>query len=150
MTIQDLANKMLEQFETKGREGGGTFQTLKDAAPDWMTDVCREAHDDFLPDDFIYSVIVDSLEALTNYDDESEARDSLEPDIYNRDLLAWVSSNLHRAGYVNDAVSEGMVDLTSFDLFSALQAGQIQEKQVIFDGVVRALTDKLDEVEDVA
>lgn len=147
MELQDAAKLMLEQFETKRRDSGESFKALKDSAPDWMTDVCRDAHGRKLPDDFVFEVIVDSLNALVDYDDTQEANDSLEADFGNADLLAWVSSNLSRASYVNDAVQEFGMSESDFDLFKALQMGQLAEKQEIFGEVLDSLTEKLDEIE---
>lgn len=147
MELQDAAKLMLEQFETKRRDSGETFLTLKDSAPDWMTDVCRDAHGRKLPDDFVFEVIFESLHALLDHDDTQEANDSLEADFGNADLLAWVSSNLGRASYVNDAVREYGLDADSFDLFKTLQLGQLAEKQEIFGEMLDSLTDKLDEIE---
>lgn len=147
MELQDAAKLMLKHFETKKRDNGDSFTALKDSAPDWMTDVCREAHGRMLPDDFVFEVIVESLEAIVDHDDTQDANDSLEASFRNFELLEWVSSNLSRSEYVNEGVREYGIDADKFDLFNALQVGQLTEKREIFSALLDALEDKLDEIE---
>jgi hypothetical protein len=72
--------------------------------------------------------------------DEDQARDALEPDIYNADLLRWVSSHLERAGYVEDAADETGLNLKEAGgLFGLLQLGQKAEKDEILSQIVRAV-----------
>lgn len=149
MELEQAAALMLKQFERRMRDNGETFHALKDGAPDWMTDVCRDAHGRNMPDDFVFEVIVEGLGLLVDHDgNSSDAVDAIEADIYNRDLLTWLSSSLHRAEYVNESVNDGFVSVReNFDLFNVLQAGQLNEKREIFGALVDALNDKLDDIE---
>lgn len=45
-------------------------------------------------------------------------------DIYNNDLIKWLSDNYNNAYYVTDAIDEGIIDMNEFDLFRAIAAGQ--------------------------
>lgn len=149
MDVQTLAKEVLKHFETKTRDSGESFQSLKDESPDWMQDLCQDAHDGMLPDDHRYDFIVDALNALVDNEDEDEARSSIDSSIYNRDLLNWLSSSLSRAEYVNQGVSEFGMDsnVSGFDLFNALQLGQLFEKREVFESVLNSLQEKLDEIE---
>lgn len=52
-------------------------------------------------------------------------------DIYNADLFEWAKRNYE---YVEEAVSEGLVDTSNFDVPRALQAGQyLQIEQDIYE-----------------
>ncbi|HLJ95418.1 MAG TPA: hypothetical protein VKU02_19735 [Gemmataceae bacterium] len=143
-TLQTLAEQMSAAFETGTRPATGeTFSKLKADAPQWMTTVCREAHDDarLLPDDWRYSFIEQAVDALANHDDADDARCSLEPDIYTADLTAWLHSSNSRVYYLGEA----MESYGSFrDGFQLLAAAQILEKEEVFQQVVTALQDQLE------
>src|SRR6185437_3624197 len=84
-TLHTLARQMSLAFESGTRTTSGeTFRKLKDGSPEWMTTVCRKAHDDarLLPDDCRYAFIEQAVDALANHEDTDDARSSLEPDIY--------------------------------------------------------------------
>lgn len=143
MNIEELAGIAVKSFETRTRADGDKFICRKDDAPEWVEDLCREAHGDAFPDDFIYRIIWDAVCAIADNDgDEDAARDSVsEPDIYNSDLLAWVSGDLHRAQYADDAIKEFGADT----LFAALQYGQSEQRGEIFDAVWSFLEEKADD-----
>ncbi len=67
-------NELLEEFSLafgkKTRTNGKEFWFLKDDAPEWMTDIVYKCHDsgEILPNDEIYSAIMDILDHLINYD----------------------------------------------------------------------------------
>ena len=56
-SIQKLAEQLSAAFETKKRNDGQEFVSLKDGSPEWMTDVIRATHGDKLPDDTVYAFI---------------------------------------------------------------------------------------------
>lgn len=125
---------------TKTREDGTRFVCQKDDAPDWVNDLCREAHDDMLPDDFVYSVIEESIDAIVdNEGDADEAEMTvMEADSYTKNLIDWVGSNLKRVGYCDEAISQYGLD-ASEGLVNILSAGQSHERQAIFNNVRNAL-----------
>jgi hypothetical protein len=148
--IQELAKYIRTQFQLKKRDSGESFYSVKDDSKDkeWIQDMCHEAHGSMMPDDYKYQFIVDALNAIEEYDDENESRDSLEADVYTSNLTAWLASHLERMEYVNDAVNEyGMSD---FNLIQAMQFGQMREMYEVFDSVLSSLQDKFDEIESMA
>lgn len=150
MNIQELAQEVLKQFQTKTRDEGQSFVSLKDDHPEWMQDLCREAHGDMLPDDNRYEMIQEALQAIADSDEDADLSDvmhEIEADFRNADLLAWVSSSLSRAGYVNEAVEQGYADVSNFDLFRTLQAGQIMEKNEVFASIQNSLEERLSDLE---
>lgn len=150
-TIKKLAEQMQEQFTTGKRDNGEEFHKLKDAHPEWMQDVCREAHSEMMPDDFIFEMISNAVDLLADVDDDCaedfdayhEKADELEADVYNNTLLKWVSSNLTRASYVDDALEAGATKL-----FDALQWGQLEERREVFSRVLEELRERAEGDED--
>lgn len=146
-----LASEMSKQFERKTRDNGETFVTLKDDAPEWMTDVCRDAHDRMLPDDIRYAFIEEAVDTLSNLCDETstendllEAADTLEADCYTSDLTTWLASRNSRYSYVDEYVENNGYN----DIISALQGGQLTEKQETFHLVLQALENVVDELDE--
>ena len=148
-TLEQLAQEMLDQFELATRKDGSRFYRLKEGRPDWMQDVCREAHDhgEMMPDDFRYEFIYDALVLLAAGDEHGEG---IESHVYNRDLLRWVSSHAQRPGYCDEAMNQGLVDTDSFGTIKLIGWGEYQERQEVFAQVKGALEDRLQQIEDEA
>ncbi len=150
-TIRSLASEMSQAFEQGGpRDDGKTFRKLKDGSPQWMTDVCHEAHADMMPDDYRYVFIENAVEAIAESDADDpdsidNARCEIEADIYTHDLTAWLGSRADRSGYCDEAAEdqgEGFKEIIPF-----IQAGQVLEKEEVFQLVLSAL-EKLADNED--
>jgi hypothetical protein len=114
-------------------------------------EVIQKLHgiDDMLPDNYRFDSIVRILERLTEYDFESfeelrhtgidhEIIESL-TDVYNQDLLKWLSSNLVRTDYVNEAYNCGYLDSRHFDIFDAIRVGQYLELQYLMNNILKYL-----------
>jgi hypothetical protein len=142
-TLQSLAREMSLAFESATRTSSGeTFRKLRDTAPEWMTTVCRLAHDDgsLLPDDSRYAFIEQAVDALAEHEDADKARDCLEPDVYTSELTAWLYSQNSRVSFLSDALAE----YGSFrDGFELLAAAQMIEKEEVFQQVLDALHEVL-------
>lgn len=148
ITIQTLAREMSLAFESATRTSSGeTFRKLRDASPEWMTTVCRLAHDDgrLLPDDWRYAFIEEAVDALADHEDTDEALASLEPDIYTRELTAWLHSLNSRVYYLGEAMTECGPFRDGFQL---LAAAQMIEKEEVFDQVVSALNEVLSDFDE--
>src|SRR5690606_41625 len=145
-TIQELAGEALECFVLKERTDGEAFWTVKDNSPPWVRDLCFKAHDngEILPDDWRYRFIVESLETLSECDDPYDVQ--IESYGYAGELLEWLSSSLTRLQWVEEAVEEiGWGN--KFDMLIALQAGQLHEKEHVFNIVLDELSRLVDEQE---
>jgi hypothetical protein len=146
-TLQTLAREMSLAFETASRPGSGEeFRKLIDTAPEWMTTVCRLAHEDgrLLPDDWRYAFIEQAVDALVEHEDTDDALGRLEPDIYTSDLTAWLHSLNSRVYFLDEALA---VYGSFRDGFQLLAAAQMIEKEEVFQQVVSALQDHLDHQE---
>lgn len=146
-----LAKQIQGQFETRKRHTREPFVALKDGSPDWMKDLCYQAHggDDnwMMPDDWRYRFIAEAVDAIV--DAGADATDSeysdvvgnIEADIYTCDLLLWLSSKNSRYSYVDDARSEyGTQD----SIIKEIAIGQILEKQEVLFSVLNFLREQSD------
>jgi hypothetical protein len=136
--INKLAAKYASKFVVKTRDNGDKFYSTEGDRPQALTDLIFDAHNDMLPDDYKYAFIVDALEYIsddTNNVDDPELRE--EP--YNHALLKWLSSNLQRAGYVDDYVNETGYSTSNFDLFNLISCGMMEEQLDVYYSVLTSL-----------
>jgi hypothetical protein len=145
-TIATLAAELYRAFEASKRTNDETYYKLRESSPEWMRDAIREAHDGMLPDDWKYEHVMHIAGRIADMEDETadsirdnehETCDSL-VDVYNSNLLAWVGSNLTRAAFVDDAITE-MGWPKDGGLFTALQWGQYEELRGIYSSLVDSL-----------
>ncbi len=140
------------QFETRNRDNGETFNCLVNNAPEWCTDVVLTAHGDMLPDDYRYKWISQGADSLADIEPEEweesihEIADGL-TDVYNGELLNWLSSNLTRAEYINEYVSNAGIDSDNFDFFPLVMAGQYQEITETLQALISEIESLADDVE---
>lgn len=104
-TIQDLKEQLAELEEENN-------DILENQIDDLTRDFIDQYKDQFTTDDYIEDLI-------------NEFCDN-EVSIYYSDLDEWVKGN---SSWVEDAVSNGLVDMQHFDYYKALQAGQYMENQ---------------------
>ena len=140
MELQKLAQEVRKYFEDHPHKEN-TFR-MKDEAPQWVRDMVFEAHEDFAPDDYKYNYVVEALDALASGDIEGE---TLEPEVYNYQLLNWLGSNMKRIGYVDEAredcgPSEGIMQ--------DIMMGQRKEKLEVFNIVRSCLEERAEEKEE--
>lgn len=130
-------------FEHRTRDDGSAFYTLSDDRPEWLYDAVQEAHDGELPNDWRYDTahsIVNLIDiGLSVPGEASEIADSL-TDVYNYDLLEWVSGHLGRMEYVDEAISEGADTLTE-----ALMRGQFTAIERMASILLEAIAENGDE-----
>jgi hypothetical protein len=85
-------------FETKTRDDGSTFVTLKDDTPRWLKEAVREAHQGTLPNDWIYAECRAAAEAfddgrLTTDEDDDDVHSHADGrvDVYTKELFQWAA-----------------------------------------------------------
>lgn len=145
--IEELAEYALKFFKTTQR-GEETIWVLKDRHPTWIYDMVYAVHDkgQWMPDDYKYEYVADTLHALSEGQDPEEGVFEIEPDVYTSALQKWLTSHAYRSTYVDDAVralgypEEGGLD-------RALMMGQVAEKEEVWRRVVQALEDRLEAIE---
>lgn len=88
-----MVEKLSQWFETRKRDNGESFVTLKDGHPEWLKSAVYEAHRGQLPDDWIYAVCARVCEKI---DDQGFCADAWshefcdsEVDIYTKERFKW-------------------------------------------------------------
>lgn len=150
--LAPLAAAFASAFMTKAFDNGESRIVLRDGAPDWMTEIVREAHGGMMPNDQSYSMIlavaneIDDLlrdnsdQTADDLDDARHERiDSLIP-VYNTERTAWLASHLDRAEYVNEAIRTYGTGTNCPDIFDLLAMGINTELSYIWDAIERGLT----------
>lgn len=160
-TVQQLAAAYLDQFESLERDNFSTYKR-KDDADDRLQELCYAAHDDMMPDDYKYNFIVDALGMIADADEDADLDDlytEIEADVYNSNLLHWLSSNLNRADYIYHYIEEfgfpgikikhyDQLDTSEFNFFNLISNGQWMEKVEVFNSVLASLIEITTELED--
>lgn len=126
---------MAEYFERATRDDGTRYTRLRDDRPEWLQDAVYAAHDGELPNDWRYEqckYIAGTID--DGNDDAMDIADAL-TDTYTHDLLTWVSGDLNRVGYVDEALYEmGNPD----GLEQLIRAGQFQCLTVMAQTMINA------------
>jgi len=145
-TIQELAADYLKQFEHKKRINGASFYSLKDSAPKELKELVQAAHEGMSPDDYKYEYALDALYMLSESENDGmENRiNEIEADSYTSDLLAWVSSNLERLGYVDEQARE--LGHSAIGAAGDLMQGQVYERVKIANSVFDSMREIMDEM----
>ena len=146
-SLKQKAEIVAKQLTSKNRSNGDLFITLKSDAPEYIRTFVRSIHQGYMPDDFKYSFLAESLRALREHDSLDDAKDSLESDIYNHELIRWLASHSGRVEYVNEAVIDGIASVVNFNLIQIIGVGQLEEKKEVFDLVVQNLKNLSPEIE---
>ena len=146
LTLMQAINAMHEALEQRARDCGTQFYCLKDGSPEWMSKAAMTAHLDEFPNDEVYDAIHDALiafrDAPHDVDEDTlrEQIETIEPEIYTANLLKWVSANLSRQSYVDDAMKEYQPET----LHQALAMGMSQWVNEVANALVSAIVDFVD------
>lgn len=148
-TIQELATIACDHVESATRDNRETFLKFDDTSPAWIQELCFAAHDagDMLPDDWRYRFITDALHLIAEHGDFNGAENAIETDVYTHNLLQWVSSNLSRMNYVDQAQDDYGLEAKT-DMFKRLSWGQYAERIEVFGAVWSFLEGMADESEE--
>jgi hypothetical protein len=146
-TVQTLAESTHKLFVKDTRTSNGEeFWKTTDDAPEWVKEMCREAHGEMMPDDWRYAFIVEALDALAESEDPDEA--SVESDIYTHELTGWLHSRADRYDYCDEAYKERGGHFTN--TVELLMIGQALEKAEVLVSVRASLEAQLETVADEA
>jgi len=138
MTIQELASHYSKMFIRDIRDDGTEYVKTIDDRPEELTELIYDAHGNMMPDDWKYKFIEESLNQIAETEDEDDLDfPNIEPDIYNSVLLQWLSSNLTRAEYFDEAVEEYGWNDEGF--YWNLMAAQVKEKEEVYFSVLSSL-----------
>lgn len=153
-TMATLAAAAESWFVRKTRDSGAPFETLKDGRPQWLVDLVHEAHAGLLPDDWKYACIRSALdhigesEAETRGDamDDASAFADNEVDVYTSARYEWLSSNLSRSGYVDEATETFGA---ASDVVESIGRGQYLEAEEVYGLVCQSLETRLEELNEL-
>lgn len=144
-TIYSLAAEMAAWFESRTRANGDKFLSLRDDHPEWMQQICFDAHKSptigtIMPEDYRHEMINECLDIIaecTNEDQLENAKlDRLTAPDYTSDLIQWLASHNARAVFCDESKQE-IGD--AGDLIGQISDGYIYELREVFDLVVSAL-----------
>ena len=141
MTIKTLAqigvNSFTQKQCDKSRMPDEYIYIRKDDAPEWVTQLVKEAHGEMFPDDYKYKFVVDALEALADADDIDTAEEIMREgiELYTYKLIHWVQSHTDRLAMANEHGKEFEAD--TIEAF--LTGGQFNERWDVFSLVLSTL-----------
>ena len=130
---------------------------------DEFKDLYFNAHNGFMPDDYMYEhieKIISEIEMYLRYkEDECDDIDDLidelmgdiniEPDQYTGVLLDWLSSNLNRYAIAEDLYQKGYKFSSLFDLMQEAQYTEIEEVKMSILNDLRSMLEEIEEEEKV-
>ena len=127
-------------------DDGSQYVKLSDDAPVWVREMVREAHGEFLPDDWRYETIKRSLMhiAYQNPDDLDDAHEFADGnvDAYTSELLRWLGYPA-RVSYCDEAIDEmGWPEERS--ILDIVRMGQYVESCEVYSSVVSSLRARVD------
>jgi len=144
MNREKTLQQWRDAFEWKKRDSGDEFMGLNHyTAPQELYGAVRKAHDERLPDDWIYKTCYRVIGAMCDHDvktadDMEEHRAEIVDglvDIYTSDLTAWLNDSIYNVSYIDDAMSEHEPK-TGCDLLMMAQYRAIDE---IYSVIAHAL-----------
>ena len=136
--IKALAAQLDSWLTTKPR-GDETIHTMKEGHPEWVKECVYNAHDGMTPDDWKFKFIAEAASGLAADGEGWEP----EPDVYNGELLAWLSSNLTRAAFCDQAEEDGLV---GSNMMECIGLGQYAEMREVRDAIVAYFEENEDEL----
>lgn len=139
--VRELAARYVDQFEPLERTEHFSTYKRKDDVERELQELCYAAHGDMMPDDYKYNFIVDALSLIadSSTDELQDLDGKIESDVYNSDLLKWLSSNLTRASYVDNYVEAFGIESKDFEFYKVVGGGQWLEKSEVFCSVLSSL-----------
>jgi len=151
MDVQQLAAEALSHFEGAERPNGEHFRRTKADAPEWVKDLAREAHGDFLPDDWRYSAIEDALEVIAERGEDDDARHEYadaQVDVYNAGRSDWLESSIYRGAYCDEAAEEFGYDKDQ-GVYGLIGLGQYAEAEEVYGLVLAQLVALVEDEDEV-
>lgn len=146
--IKELAEHARSFFESSARRDDPEQQYwhMTRRHPTWIRDMLFHIHDDgnILPDDYKYEYTVDALDLLVDGVDPEDPQ--IESDVYTHDLMKWLGSHSVRIAYVDETV-EDLGHSADGGIVGDIMQGQAREKEEVFNLVVEALNERLEEIE---
>jgi hypothetical protein len=144
---QIKADELMTFFVFKKRNDGSEFYSLIDNAPEYLTELVHNAHNDFMPDDYKYEFIYDALDIIRDYEDEDYYYEGLDnyTECHTAKLLTWLASNINRMNYLEDVINN-MFPAGNVKIFDALMGAQYTEREEVLNSVLSSIDSLIEEV----
>jgi hypothetical protein len=139
------AKEASRYFETRKRQDGEEFVTLKDDRPEWVHELARKAHGDMLPDDHRYEMIRYAVNAIAEAPEDSQGLDEIPysddgpVSVYTGDQLKWLASRADRYSYVDQRIED--LGEHADSIMEDIRGGWASEWDETFQLVLQALTE---------
>lgn len=149
---KNLLKEVISHVNTQFKVNQHDKVVLVEGADESLSNMVRQAHciaqeqTPIWPSNFVYETIYRVLAECENANSIDELESIIvEPEVYNHDLLTWLSSNQVRSSYFDEALS----DLTSSpdnppDLFTTLSYAQSLEIEYIKGVVVNYIEEEVE------
>ncbi len=137
-TPQQAAREFLEFFEVRTTENGETWRPVEGAPPE-LKRLVRNAHGDYMPDDYRYNFIMEALRLVAECEDVETIK--MIPDNEPSRLTGWLHSKINRLRYMTIA----MIEYDPKDSLHLLKTAQYIERQEVLEAVIDALRSALGE-----
>jgi len=146
-TIQQMAQEVVDNMVYD--EDKKIYHQKKCGDPQWIQDMIYACHyNGMLPDDYIYEWVYDFCVEIAGLEDGDEPLEiEVHSDTYTHDLLKWLSSNLARIDFVEDAFDDSGCS-RKCDLVLMIGLGQEKEMQEVLYTIIDKLQDRIDEEEE--
>jgi hypothetical protein len=109
MDTQEKATKLLEGMTHKHRKcDDRDIAIIKDGdMHDTLLNITFEVSEKTsLGMDSVYQFTYEALQALSEYEDNDEAIDSIEADTYTGELTSWLAETCNHIGYLDEVLTE--------------------------------------------
>ena len=143
-TIQQVAQEVVDQMEYEPERK--IYHQKKPGDPKWIQDMIHDCHyQGMLPDDFVFEQVYNFCSEISQLGPGDDPCDiEVHSDDYTHDRLKWLSSNLARLDFVDDAIDEYFDSNDRSDLALFIGIGQEKEMQEILYCVIDHLQDQVD------
>jgi len=138
-TVQSLASEAIKFFATKTRADGTEYVSTTDDRPDWVQEMCVNAHDrgKMLPDDQRYNMIKLALLTIADADDVQDTIYSVEAPTYTSELTEWLDSANSRVYYLTKVLQDN--DGYMFDGYYLLEQAWLAEFRDVAESIISSL-----------
>jgi len=143
-TIQQLAKEVCDSMIYD--EEKEIYHQKVCGDPKWIQDMIHDCHyNGMLPDDYVFEWVYKFCEEISNLnEDEDPLNIEVHSDDYTRDLLKWLSSNLDRIDFMEDAINEYWDTTGKCDFVCFMGIAQEKEMQEVLWTVIDKLQNRLD------
>lgn len=139
--LQELAEEAGKLFIKANRPDGSQFTKLDHSAPEWLSDLVREAHGEMLPDDYKYEFIEEALSAIEDNYNKDQASDNVyeQLDTVTSRLTRWLASSIARVAYCDEVLENSSIETTNELLATAQRNERLEVFEIVYTELEKQL-----------